>query len=97
MLPGNQEDHHSWFKTLLNSSDFACVMRSLRFSDPETSIICSPTTSLNTCSKTFTYLNDSGAYSTLFDHGLAAFFKVVVDFCNKITLCSLFFWIQVDF
>ncbi len=30
------------------------------------------------------------------DHGLAAFFKVVVAFCNKITLCSLFFWIQVD-
>ena len=26
-----------------------------------------------------------------------AFFKVVVAFCNKITLCSLFFWIQVDF
>ncbi|EFN9662970.1 hypothetical protein D3G64_14780 [Escherichia coli] len=37
------------------------------------------------------------AYSALFDHGLAAFFKVVVAFCNKITLCSLFFWIQVDF
>ena len=31
------------------------------------------------------------------DHDLAAFFKVVVAFCNKITLCSLFFWIQVDF
>ncbi|EMV83565.1 putative membrane protein [Escherichia coli 2865200] len=28
---------------------------------------------------------------------IAAFFKVVVAFCNKITLCSLFFWIQVDF
>ena len=27
----------------------------------------------------------------------AAFFKVVVAFCNKVTLCSLFFWIQVDF
>ncbi|SQM17472.1 Uncharacterised protein [Escherichia coli] len=40
---------------------------------------------------------DAGAYSALFDHGLAAFFKVVVAFCNKITLCSLFFWIQVDF
>ncbi|MDO2832591.1 hypothetical protein Q2V63_29305, partial [Escherichia coli] len=37
------------------------------------------------------------AYSALFDHGLAAFFKVVVAFCNKVTLCSLFFWIQVDF
>ncbi|EIG47661.1 hypothetical protein ESTG_01609 [Escherichia coli B799] len=31
------------------------------------------------------------------DHDLAAFFKVVVAFCNKITLCSLFFWIQVNF
>ncbi|TJS77168.1 hypothetical protein C9Z13_24600 [Escherichia coli] len=31
------------------------------------------------------------------DHDLAAFFKVVVAFCNKITLRSLFFWIQVDF
>lgn len=31
------------------------------------------------------------------DHDLAVFFKVVVAFCNKITLCSLFFWIQVDF
>ncbi|RDS43493.1 hypothetical protein C3986_03315 [Escherichia coli] len=28
---------------------------------------------------------------------IPAFFKVVVAFCNKITLCSLFFWIQVDF
>ncbi len=26
-----------------------------------------------------------------------ACFKVIVAFCNKITLCSLFFWIQVDF
>ncbi len=31
------------------------------------------------------------------DHPITAFFKVVVAFCNKITLCSLFFWIQVDF
>ncbi len=31
------------------------------------------------------------------DHSITAFFKVVVAFCNKITLCSLFFWIQVDF
>lgn len=31
------------------------------------------------------------------EYDLAAFFKVVAAFCNKITLCSLFFWIQVDF
>lgn len=31
------------------------------------------------------------------DRLVTAFFKVVVAFCNKITLCSLFFWIQVDF
>ncbi len=31
------------------------------------------------------------------DHSITAFFKVVVAFCNKITLRSLFFWIQVDF
>ena len=31
------------------------------------------------------------------DRVITAFFKVVVAFCNKITLCSLFFWIQVDF
>ncbi|EZJ42224.1 hypothetical protein AD10_2233 [Escherichia coli 1-182-04_S4_C2] len=37
------------------------------------------------------------AYSDMIDHLFAAFFKVVVAFCNKITLCSLFFWIQADF
>lgn len=36
-------------------------------------------------------------FDRMADHAVSAFFKVVVAFCNKITLCSLFFWIQVDF
>ncbi|WP_241221056.1 hypothetical protein, partial [Escherichia coli] len=34
--------------------------RRLRFSDPKTSIICSPMTSLKTSIKTITYLSDTG-------------------------------------
>ncbi|GAB5106098.1 hypothetical protein EC2021H102_47050 [Escherichia coli] len=39
---------------------FSCVVRRLRFSDPNTSIICSPMTSLKTSIKTITYLSDTG-------------------------------------
>ncbi len=41
-------------------STFSCVVRRLRFSGPETSIICTPMTSLKTSIKTITYLSDIG-------------------------------------
>ncbi|MDO1669024.1 hypothetical protein Q2315_22215, partial [Escherichia coli] len=38
----------------------SCVVRRLRFSGPQTSIICSPKTTLKTSIKTITYLCETG-------------------------------------